>query len=492
MAELTVNGFPVVDSGHSSPFPRHWEAFKEVLQYQRPSDQTTAKLPLVRLLHESGSCPNSELHRLRNDEGIRAQLQRQGRQDILQYLDNAAANPASLQRLCRLTVAHLANCPGQSELVLRQAVSQNQWENVPKLVKSCNRPELTDLALREAVNRSQWSCVRHLVKLELLTKDQRDFICDKAISLGHFDCAVELLRQGVSPLNSQCIVFEVFMGKKWRLIVEMLRQGRFLSKEESKLVFSAAVRFRQWEAFKEVLQYQRPSDQTVREAMAAAVNTLDHDFLQTLIRSTRNGLRVLKQLCLKEQWSMPTACCVCVNLCRQEGDLAFLVAATHDLWTFALHLYEEESVNKNSRRFALRRATRRGIWHLVVQMASRGVTEQNERRRAFLGVVRQGEWSWALKLLDAGVNVKKRDVRFTVQTCLCLKLWQGVVEVCLRFDRNMIGKRLLPLVRLLHESGSCPNSELHRLRNDEGIRAQLKRQGRQDILQRKFSAIDRQ
>ncbi|KAK7474516.1 hypothetical protein BaRGS_00034270, partial [Batillaria attramentaria] len=344
---------------------------------------------------------------------------------------------------CVFVLAQLGISPGQSELALRQAVSQNQWENVPKLVKSSNRPELTDLALREAVNRSQWSCVRHLLKLELLTNDQRDFICNEAISLGHFDCAVELLRQGVSPLNSQWIVFEVFMGKKWRLIVEMLRQGRCLSKEERKLVFSAAVRFRQWEAFKEVLQYQRPSDQTVNEAMTAAVKTLDHDFLQTLIRSTRNGLRVFKQLCLKEQWSMPTACCVCVNLCRQEGDLAFLVAATHDLWTFALHLYEEESVSKNSRRFALRRATKRGIWHLVVQMASRGVTEQSERRRAFLGVVRQGEWSWALKLLDAGVNVKKRDVRFTVKTCLCLKLWQGVVEVCIRFDRNTIGKRLV-------------------------------------------------
>nr|KAG5690187.1 hypothetical protein BaRGS_016578 [Batillaria attramentaria] len=66
-----------------------------------------AKLRLVRLLHMSGSCPNSELHRLRNDQGIRAQLQQQGRQRILQYLDNAAANPASLQHLCRLTVARL-------------------------------------------------------------------------------------------------------------------------------------------------------------------------------------------------------------------------------------------------------------------------------------------------------------------------------------------------------------------------------------------------
>ncbi|KAK7474517.1 hypothetical protein BaRGS_00034271, partial [Batillaria attramentaria] len=76
-------------------------------------------------------------------------------------------------------------------------------------------------------------------------------------------------------------------------------------------------------------------------------------------------------------------------------------------------------------------------------MASKDVTEQSERRRAFLDVVMQGEWSWALKLLDAGVNVKKRDVRFTVKTCFCLNLWHGVVEVCLRFDRNTIGKRLV-------------------------------------------------
>ncbi|KAK7474515.1 hypothetical protein BaRGS_00034269 [Batillaria attramentaria] len=83
------------------------------------------QLPLVRLLHESGSCPNSELHRLRNDEGIRAQLKRQGRQDILQYLDNAAANSASLQRLCRLTVARLVGCrPGRRERVLSLPVPE--------------------------------------------------------------------------------------------------------------------------------------------------------------------------------------------------------------------------------------------------------------------------------------------------------------------------------------------------------------------------------
>ncbi|KAK7474519.1 hypothetical protein BaRGS_00034273 [Batillaria attramentaria] len=344
---------------------------------------------------------------------------------------------------CVLVLAQLGISSDQSQLVVKEALAQFQWENVPKLVKSCNRPELTDLALREAVNRCQWSCVRHLLKLELLTNDQRDFLCNEAISLGHFDCAVELLRQGVNSVNSQWIVFEVFIKKKWQLIVEMVRQGRCLSKEESKDVFSAALAFRQWEAFKEVLQYQRASDQTVREAMAVAVNGRHHDFLHTLIRSTRNGLRVFKHLCLKEHWSMVDASLLCLYLYLQEGDLALLVAATHDLWTSTLQLYEEEFVSKNSRRFALRRATRRGIWHLVVQMASKDVTEQSERRRAFLGVVRQGEWSWALKLLDAGVNVKKRDVRFTVKTCLCLKLWQGVVEVCLRFDALAIGKRLV-------------------------------------------------
>ncbi|KAK7474514.1 hypothetical protein BaRGS_00034268 [Batillaria attramentaria] len=339
---------------------------------------------------------------------------------------------------CVLVLAQLGICPGQSQLVVKEAVSQNQWENVPKLVKSCNRPELTDLALREAVNRSQWNCVRHLVNLGLLTKDQRDFVSQEAVPLGHIDCSVDLLRQGVSPGHAQWILSVVF-----RRTVDRMRQGLRLSEDDSKRVFRTAVRLRQWGAFKLVLQYQRPSDQTVREAMAVAVITLDHDFVQTLIRSTRNGLRVFKHLCLKEQWSTPIASLLCVNLCPQERDLAFLVAATQGLWTYALELYEDESVSKNSRRFALRRATRRGIWHLVVRMASKGVTEQNERRRAFLGVVRQGEWSWALKLLDAGVNVKKRDVRFTVQTCLCLKLWQGVVEVCLRFDALAIGKRLV-------------------------------------------------
>ncbi|KAK7474518.1 hypothetical protein BaRGS_00034272 [Batillaria attramentaria] len=76
------------------------------------------ELPVVQLLHMSGCCSNSELHLLRNDQGIRAQLQRQSQQDILQYLDNAAANPASLLHLCRLTVAHVVGCrPGRRERV---------------------------------------------------------------------------------------------------------------------------------------------------------------------------------------------------------------------------------------------------------------------------------------------------------------------------------------------------------------------------------------
>nr|KAG5688740.1 hypothetical protein BaRGS_002064 [Batillaria attramentaria] len=67
----------------------------------------TGQLPLVRLLHESGSISNSELHLLKNDADITVQLERQRRQDIVQYVNQAASNPASLQHLCRLTVSHL-------------------------------------------------------------------------------------------------------------------------------------------------------------------------------------------------------------------------------------------------------------------------------------------------------------------------------------------------------------------------------------------------
>nr|KAG5688738.1 hypothetical protein BaRGS_002062 [Batillaria attramentaria] len=75
-------------------------------------------LPLVRLLHESGSSSNCELFLLKNDASIRAQLERQRRQDIVQYLDRAASNPASLQHLCRLTVSHLVGCrPGRRDRV---------------------------------------------------------------------------------------------------------------------------------------------------------------------------------------------------------------------------------------------------------------------------------------------------------------------------------------------------------------------------------------
>ncbi|KAK7469873.1 hypothetical protein BaRGS_00036093 [Batillaria attramentaria] len=78
----------------------------------------TGQLPLVRLLHESGSISNSELHLLKNDADITVQLERQRRQDIVQYVNQAASNPASLQHLCRLTVSHLVGCrPGRQDRV---------------------------------------------------------------------------------------------------------------------------------------------------------------------------------------------------------------------------------------------------------------------------------------------------------------------------------------------------------------------------------------
>ncbi|KAK7469878.1 hypothetical protein BaRGS_00036098 [Batillaria attramentaria] len=92
-----------LETGHYSPM-------KRALQ--------NGQLPLVRLLHESGSSSNRELYILKNDVSIRTQLLQQRRQDIVQYLDRAASNPASLQHLCRLAVSHLVDCrPGRRDRV---------------------------------------------------------------------------------------------------------------------------------------------------------------------------------------------------------------------------------------------------------------------------------------------------------------------------------------------------------------------------------------
>ncbi|KAK7469868.1 hypothetical protein BaRGS_00036088 [Batillaria attramentaria] len=92
-----------LETGHYSPM-------KRALQ--------NGQLPLVRLLHESGSSSNHELFLLKNDASIRTQLERQRRQDIVQYVDQAASNPASLQHLCRLIISHLAGCrPGRRDRV---------------------------------------------------------------------------------------------------------------------------------------------------------------------------------------------------------------------------------------------------------------------------------------------------------------------------------------------------------------------------------------
>ena len=76
------------------------------------------QMPLVRLLHASGTSSNAELTRLNCDPFLRRQLQGQGREDIVEYLEEAASSPRSLTDLCRLQVSHLIGCqPGREHRV---------------------------------------------------------------------------------------------------------------------------------------------------------------------------------------------------------------------------------------------------------------------------------------------------------------------------------------------------------------------------------------
>lgn len=76
------------------------------------------QMPLVKLLHISGAASNAELVRLKNDQGLIGQLSRQGRGDIIQYIQDAACTPRSLKDLCRLRISHLLGCqPGRKERI---------------------------------------------------------------------------------------------------------------------------------------------------------------------------------------------------------------------------------------------------------------------------------------------------------------------------------------------------------------------------------------
>ncbi|KAK7108468.1 uncharacterized protein [Littorina saxatilis] len=77
------------------------------------------QMPLVKLLYQAGACSNKQLFRCKENADLRNQLQGQGRQDIVEYLDHAATTPRILQDLCRLQVSHLIGChPDRVERVM--------------------------------------------------------------------------------------------------------------------------------------------------------------------------------------------------------------------------------------------------------------------------------------------------------------------------------------------------------------------------------------
>lgn len=102
----------------------------------RPLKEATynGQLSLVKLLYQSGATSNEELYRLKTDGSLKTRLETQGRGDIVQYLEQAASSPRSLQDLCRLRVSHLIGCrPGRAQriqslpltLIVRDLVSFN-------------------------------------------------------------------------------------------------------------------------------------------------------------------------------------------------------------------------------------------------------------------------------------------------------------------------------------------------------------------------------
>ncbi|KAK7108466.1 uncharacterized protein [Littorina saxatilis] len=82
------------------------------------------QMPLVKLLYQAGACCNKQLFHCKENADLKNRLQVQGRQDIVEYLDQAATIPRTLQDLCRLQVSHLIGChPGRVDRVMSLDIS---------------------------------------------------------------------------------------------------------------------------------------------------------------------------------------------------------------------------------------------------------------------------------------------------------------------------------------------------------------------------------
>ena len=82
-------------------------------------------LSTIKGLFESGACSHDELRRLKNDTNIKIRLETRNQTRILQFMEEAARTPRSLQNLCRLLVSHLIGCwPGRENRILSLPVPQ--------------------------------------------------------------------------------------------------------------------------------------------------------------------------------------------------------------------------------------------------------------------------------------------------------------------------------------------------------------------------------
>ena len=82
-------------------------------------------LSTIKALFESGACSYNELRRLMNNTYIKMRLETRIQTKILQFMEEAARTPRSLQNLCRLSVSHLIGCwPGRENRILSLPVPQ--------------------------------------------------------------------------------------------------------------------------------------------------------------------------------------------------------------------------------------------------------------------------------------------------------------------------------------------------------------------------------
>nr|KAG5705964.1 hypothetical protein BaRGS_010854 [Batillaria attramentaria] len=366
--------------------------------------------------------------------------------------------------------------PDQLNRAAATAISTSKWACVVELIKLGVDSELRDFALMKAVEQNESSYVATLARLSLgpdmvhVAKRMRE-----AVHHGHWECVKELVSLGVSTEQKRILLTEGFTQNQWRVIPELVTV--FTDPELTDLVLKEALAHNQWECVTSLINIGIDKDQMCY---------------------------VCEQAAARDQW-------------HQAFD-----ALKKGLWDVILRHYEDDVVSKSSRQFALQRAMKQGAWVYVTKMAEKTVTDQRDRREAFAEAVRQSEWRSAMKLCDQpDLTVRNGDVTRTLKTCLSLDVFDVYLEFCKRFlaagkrsaidsvtyaafkaavqarnwdfarDATKFGEislslrqfvGILPLVRLLHESGSSSNRELYLLKKDSSIRTQLESQRRQDIV----------